>query len=171
MKTPIFAHGSMAGVQDLIDRGVLKYPSYIWVTDTNQYMFLNKQYVLEKIGIPELTGTLDKVVVLADLDDGIYQVKGQHKVTSDAFTTYDTGSFIFVIVQTIDGVQKIRRITADEIYDYTVVDGEVAHETTQVTTDYLDANGYVTDEDVAAIIEESIIDYPEEDIRRLFEED
>lgn len=171
MKTPIFAHGSMEGVLDLIDRGVLKYPSYIWVTDTNQYMFLNKQSTLEKIGIPELTGTLDEVLILVDLPDGIYKVQGQHKITSDSETTFSSGSFIFVIIQTIDGEQKIRRITADEIYDYTIIDGAVAHETTQVTTDYLDTNGYVTDDDVAAIIEESIVDYPDEDIRKLFEED
>lgn len=171
MLTPVFTHGTYENTIKAIQEGKIRYPAYCWIVDRGQYGFINKTNELEIIGIPEFVGTLDNVIILSDFDDGIYQVKGQHKVTSDAFTTFDTASFIFVIVQTIGDEKKIRRITADEIYDYTVIDGDVAHETTQVTTDYLDANGYVTDEDVAAIIEESIIDYPEEDIRKLFEED
>lgn len=169
MLTPVFTHGTYENTIKAIQEGKIRYPAYCWIVDRGQYGFINKTNELEIIGIPEFVGTLDNVIILSDFDDGIYQVKGQHKVTSDAYTTFDTASFIFVIVQTIDGEQKIRRITADEIYDYVVIDGEVAHETTQVTTDYLDANGYVTDEDVSRIIDESLVDYDDDTIRSLFD--
>lgn len=187
MLTPVFTHGTYEHTIEAIQQGKIKYPCYCWITDRGQYGFLNKSNELEVIGIPEFTGTLEEPIILSSLNDGIYQVKGIHKVISDAGTTFSSASFIIVIIQTIDGEQKIRRITADEIYDYTVSNGEITHETTQVTTDYLDEHGYVTEDVVDSkiqameasmqayienrvpeIIDESLDNYDESNIRDLF---
>lgn len=155
MLAPIFTHGTYANTIKAIEDGKIKYPGYCWISDRGEYGFINKDNQLEVIGIPELTGTIDNKIILSSLDDGLYQVKGQHKITADHATTFDSGSFILVVVQTIGGVKKVRRITADELTTYTIGE-DLSVEVDEVATkDYLDEKGYVTedfvDEKIAAM--------------------
>lgn len=168
MLTPVFSHGTYENTIKAIQEGKIKYPAYCWLTDIQEYGFLNKNNELETIGIPSYTGTLENKIILSDFSDGIYHVKGQYMVTNDSVTIFSTESFITVIVQTINNEQHIKHITSDEISDYVVVNGSEVSKATYITTDYMEEKGYTTTSDVEDIINESIVDYPDDDIRELF---
>jgi hypothetical protein len=51
-----------------------------------------------------------------------------------------------VVVQTIGGVKKVRRITADELTVYTIGEDLSVEENEVATKDYLDEHGYATEE-------------------------
>ena len=146
MLAPIFTHGTYENTIKAIQEGKIKYPSYCWVTDRGQYGFLNKQNQLEIIGIPELTGTIQNKIILSALDDGLYQVKGQHKITDDHPTTFDSTSFILVVVQTVGGVKKVSRIASDEVVRYEIGDDLTVTEDAYVTESYLKEHGYADEE-------------------------
>lgn len=146
MKTPIFAHGTYDKVLVAIEKGTIKYPAYVWIDDQDTYSFLNKDGELEICGIPKIVGTLEKAVILSSLDDGLYEVRGQHKITADHPTTFDSSGFILVVVQTIGGVKKVRRITADELTVYTIGEDLSVEENEVATKEYLDDKGYTTEE-------------------------
>ncbi len=145
MKAPVFAYGSLEKLQEAVARGRIKYPTYCWVYDTSQYAFVNKEGAIEIAGLPKLTGTLDKQIILADLQDGVYEIKGQHKVTESDSTVYLSASYIIVIIASKDNKKRIRRITADNISDYVVENGVATKSSEYVTSDYLTEHNYVTE--------------------------
>ena len=148
---PTFAHGTLAQVRQGIEDGRLKYPSYIWLDDSDQYAFLNKTGELEICAMPKYVGTLENPIILSSLNDGLYEISGQHKITADHLTTFDSSGFILVVVQTVDDVKKVRRITADEMSEY-IIDGEEVTVNEVATKEYLDEHGYMTEPDVDAKI-------------------
>lgn len=148
MVLPIFTHGTYEKTIKAIEDGRIKYPGYCWITDRSQYGFINKDNQLEVIGIPELTGTLGNEIILSSLNDGLYQVKGRHKITAEHITTFDCSSNIIVIIQTIDGIKKIRRITTDEIVTYTIGEDLSVAENEVATKDYLEQHDYITEPEV-----------------------
>lgn len=198
MLTPIFTHGTYANTIKAIEDGKIKYPAYCWMTDVQQYGFLNKNNELEVIGIPELTGTEENEIILSLLNDGLYQIKGKHKITANDETTYYSMSPILCVVQTIDGQKKVKRITADTIEDCVVNENlEVTRETV-ATKEWVQAQGYADTtyidykmeilkqelEDeieelvrpvvypmVTQIINEEVTSVPIEDIEELFDEE
>lgn len=143
MLVPIFTHGTYANTIKAIEQRKITYPAYLWITDRQQYGFLNKNNELEVIGIPEYTGTLENAIILDGLIDGLYQVNGIYRITSDYPTTFSTTSNVIVIVQTINDIKKIRVITAEDLMTYTIADGGVTSDSV-VTSDYLEAKGYDT---------------------------
>lgn len=143
IKNPIFAHGSESAILALIQSGEIKYPAYLWYTDKNTYNFLDKNGKIETIDFPKLEGTLDDMIILSDLFEGIYYIKGVYKITASDNTIYSAGSYIIVLVG--NNGNKVRRITADDFEDYTIEDGQIVSTSSLVTSDYLDENGYVTD--------------------------
>lgn len=168
MLAPIFTHGTYENTIKALEDGKIKYPAYCWVTDKNLYGFINKNNELEWIGIPSENGTMQNPIILSSLNDGLYQVKGQHKITADYPTTFDTASYILVVVQTIDGVKKIRRITADELSVYTINEDLSVDVNEVATKDYLDEHGYVTDsqvDDKIAVLKQELEDEIEELVR------
>ena len=155
MLAPIFTHGTYANTVKAIEEGKIKYPAYLWISDRGQYGFLNKQNQLEVIGIPELTGTIQNKIILSTLDDGLYQVRGQYKITADHPTTFDSSSYILVVVQTMGGLKKVTRISSDELIRYTINEDLSVTEEAYITQSYLDEKGYATedfvDEKIAAM--------------------
>ena len=149
IKNPIFAHGTESAIQSLISSHEITYPAYLWYTDKNTYNFLDKEGNIECIDFPKLTGTLDDKVILSELGNGIFYIKGQYKITASDQTVYSAGSYIIVIV---DG-PKIRRITADEIETCTIQSGAITARDTVVTAQYLEDNGYATEDYVDTAIE------------------
>ncbi len=146
MKTPKFAHGTLASAYKAIESGRITYPAYIWIDDTDQYSFLNKNGELEICGIPKIVGTLEKAIILSSLEDGLYEIQGQHKITADHPTTFDSSSYILVVIQTINGTKKIRRITADELDTY-VINEDLSVDVVEVaTSEYLKDKGYTTED-------------------------
>lgn len=161
MLTPIFAHGTYENTIKAIEDGKLIYPAYLWISDLKQYGFLNKHDELELIGIPEYTGTLENTLILSTFEDGLYQVKGQYKITEDYETTFSSFSPVIVVIQTINGRKTIRRITADELTTYTIT-GDLSVNVNEVATqDYLDQHHYATEEYVdrqVAAMEELLLE-------------
>lgn len=72
-----------------------------------------------------LTGSVFSPVVVSDLSDGFYKVVGAYKLSNDVITIYSSSTGHFVIVETINGVKHIKQITANNIIDHTVANGEV----------------------------------------------
>lgn len=152
MKSPVFAHGRMENVRRAIENGTLKYPSYVWIDDTDQYAFLNKYEQLEICGIPQLVGTLENQIILSLLDDGLYQVKGNHKITANDPTTFLSASYVLCVVQTIDNQKKVKRITADEIVDYVIEEDLTVTKDAIATEKYLEQKGYADEDYIDAKI-------------------
>lgn len=145
MKNPVFAYGTYAKLQSAVEKGKVKYPTYCWVHDRLQYAFVNKDGGIELVGIPKLVGTLDNELILSELKDGVYLIKGQHRITEDSEPVFLAASYIIAIVATSGLTKKVRRITVDDVEDYDVSGGIVTKNTKVVTTEYLDENHYVTE--------------------------
>lgn len=182
---PTFAHGTLEQIERAIAQGKLEYPSYCWIDDTDQYAFLNKYGELERGGIPKITGTLENEIVLSNLPDGVYQVKGQHRVSTYDPTVFLSASYVICIVMTIDGFKKVKRITADEVTDYVVEDDVVTSRDSIVTESYLRENGYANtayvdakiaalkveiEHDIEPLVEPVVEKYIDENIQGIGEE-
>ena len=154
MKNPVFAYGTYAKLESAVRSGKVKYPTYCWVHDSLQYAFVNKNGDIELVGLPKLTGTLKNEIILSELVDGVYLIKGQHRIAESSETVYLSASYIIAIVAT-DGLnKKVRRITVDQIEDYTVdPTGEPTKSDGYVTAQYLTDHHYVTD----AYVDEKIV--------------
>ena len=145
MKNPVFAYGTYANLQSAVEKGKVKYPTYCWLHDRLQYAFVNKNGGIELVGIPKLVGALDNELVLSELKDGVYLIKGQHRITENSEPIFLAASYIIAIVATSGLTKKVRRITVDDIEDYDVAGGIVTKNTKTVTTEYLEENHYVTE--------------------------
>lgn len=177
MKAPVFAYGTMDALVKAIEKGKIKYPAYVWLKDSLQYAFVNKELGIEVVGLPKLTGTLDNQIVLSELDGGVYEIKGQYQVVDGAETVFLSASYIIVIVRHRDNETKVRIITADNIFDFTVVNGEIVETDQNVTVKYLTEHEYVTetqvDDKIAAMaitLEQEIKDYVDSIIQQQIEE-
>lgn len=166
MKAPVFAYGTMDALVTAVEKGKIKYPSYIWLKDTLQYAFVNKNQEIEVVGLPKLTGTLEKQLILSELNGGVYEIKGQYKVTEDAETVFLSASYVIAIVKQTTNGAKVRLITADDVLDFTTEGGEITDTDKNVTEKYLIEHGYVTetqvDEKIAVMevtLKEELIDY------------
>lgn len=152
MKVPIFTHGTYDNTIKAIQDGKIKYPAYCWITDKELYGFLNKENKLETIGIPQLTGVDDKQIILSELDDGLYEVKGQYKITPTSETVFISFTPVSCIIQTIDEVKTIKRITSDEIVNYKIINDEEFTSDLYVTESYLREHGYASEDYIDARI-------------------
>ena len=162
MLTPIFTHGTYANTIKAINEGKLRYPAYCWCVDTSQYGFVNKNNELEIIGIPTLVGTQENEIILSSLYDGLYEIKGQHKITANDETTYYSMSNILCIVQTINGKKKVKRITADQIEDC------VVEEDLSVTRDIVATQEWIKEQGYA---DKTYIDYKFEILKQQIEDE
>ena len=104
--------------------------------------------------ITNLTGTLDEPVLVETLDNGIYSIRGQYKISDQFETIYlSATNNLFVVEKTTD-VTHIKKITSSEIIDYTITLEGV--QVSQIaTTAYIESCGYATtsyvDEKIASL--------------------
>ncbi len=70
--------------------------------------------------IYNLVGTLDKFVIVSELSDGVYKIRGQYKICLGDATVYSSANDNFFLVGHSDGVATIRKITSSDIFDYTL---------------------------------------------------
>lgn len=148
MKAPVFAYGTMDALEKAVAKGKIKYPAYVWLKDTLQYAFINKEQQIELVGLPKLTGTLENQLILSDLAGGVYEIKGQYKVTENAETVFLSASYVIAIVKRIENGAKVRLITADDVYDFTTEGGEITDTDKNVTVNYLVEHHYTTEQQV-----------------------
>lgn len=166
MKAPVFAYGTYAKLEDAVSKGKVKYPTYCWVSDRLQYAFVNKYGQIEIVGLPKLTGTLENEIIMSNLTDGVYEIKGQHRIAEGTEPVYLSASYIMGIVSSDGDTKKVRRITADDIEDWNVTNGEAERSQIYATDKYLEEKGYMTetavDNKIAAMqetLEEEMKDY------------
>jgi hypothetical protein len=127
-----------------------KYTAYIVNQDPNGVYFAtalsadNIDYnTLGNRPIENLVGTLDTPIKIANLNTGMYKVKGQYKVSATDVTTYLSTDGDLFIIEISDTEKLIKRFTKDTIQDYVISDNGV-EKRTYVTDKYLLDNGYCT---------------------------
>lgn len=93
--------------------------------------------------IINMIGTLDNPIIVSDLEDGNYNIKGQYKISDLIETVYLSGSdALFIVKKTEDSI-NIKMITSDNITDYQITNGNIVSNK-YVTEDYLKSNNYAT---------------------------
>ena len=108
--------------------------------------------------IVNLIGDLDDPIIIDKLDTGIYNVKGQYKISNLIETIYLSASSVLIMVEKDGSVTHIKHITTDKIADFFISDNSVtSHE--YITDQYLKDNNYANidyvDNKIAAL-EQSI---------------
>lgn len=126
--------------------------------------------------IINLVGTMDKPIMVSDLDDGIYRIKGQYKITVDDITTYLNPNYCIFIISNNNGITYVKKISNEEIIDYRVTDVVIKTNLT-ITEEYLSEKGYITssyvDKKIEALetfIKDDIKSYIQEEVSKLFNE-
>lgn len=107
--------------------------------------------------IENVEGTIDNPVTLDTLDNGIYKIVGQYKITASDETTYLSmnSNLFFVEKDSENSMVYIKKISASDICDY-IINGKKKIITSVVpTTEWLQKQGYVTesyvDQKIAAL--------------------
>ena len=92
------------------------------------YDSLGNKPVINKIG------TLDSPITVDQLEDGIYKIRGQYKLTESAITIYLSSNDNFFLVKTENDITYIKKISAMDITDYTInSDGSISASTIPTT--------------------------------------
>ena len=127
--------------------------------------------------IVNLIGTLDEPIMVSELDDGIYRIKGQYKISDLEETIYLSASDILMTVSKNNQNIEIKKITSDNITDYIVTTSDIS-KNTYVTEQYLKDNNYTTssyvDTKIEALevsIKEDMRGYVQEAITEVFGEE
>lgn len=125
-------------------------------------------------GIPEISGTSERPIVLSELEPGLYRVKGVYKIAPNTettvFTTIDHIAFV-----SDDDAPNIKVITDNSIYDYIVTEDTVTFISEYATKQYISDN-YTTityvDNKIAALeseISQIIEDFHEKVVTIVYE--
>lgn len=96
-------------------------------------------------------GTLSDTLIVGNLDNGFYSVSGEYKIFEEHITSFSTSTEHLFAVEVKEDVKYVKEISAEKITTYTLSDGVVSVQET-VTTDFLDENGYMTEEEFDAKI-------------------
>lgn len=110
--------------------------------------------------IENIVGDLDNVIIIKDLNNGYYKIKGQYKIFEDDETNYLSVDGDLFLIGTSNDSKYIKRITTDSIYDFIIKDDGVVKKI-YITDDYLNDCGYSTTEYVdkkITALEEAIKD-------------
>ena len=114
--------------------------------------------------IVNFVGTLDKPIIVSDLNDGIYNIKGQYKISDLIDTIYLSASNVIFTVRKDADKTFIKSITSNNISDFCISNGSISsHE--YITDQYLKDNNYVTAEYVEVKIQ-ALQQSIEEDVKQ-----
>ena len=115
--------------------------------------------------------------MVSELDDGIYRIKGQYKISDLEETIYLSASDILMTVSKNNQNIEIKKITSDDITDYIIANSDIS-KNTYITEQYLKDNNYVTtayvDTKIEALelsIKEDMRGYVQEAITEVFGEE
>lgn len=96
--------------------------------------------------IENIVGSLQSPVYIDQLHDGIYHITGNYKLFAEAATTYmSANSNLFLVEHGDGGTTHIKKLSASEIYDYTLSSDKELTTSTVPTTEWLSSQGYVTE--------------------------
>lgn len=92
--------------------------------------------------IINLTGTLDKKIYVDNLQNGTYYIDGIYKISDKDETQYSSSVKNIFLVEHINDLTYIKKISATEIIDYEI--GNNIKTSISLTSEYLESNNYVT---------------------------
>lgn len=119
--------------------------------------------------IINIIGTMSEPIVLDLLDSGTYAVKGQYKISSTINTVFISYSNVTAYIERTPIITYVKLISPKDIKTYKISDEEV-NEYEVITTDYLKNMKYITEDDLADIIDSKIEQQLEEKIDQKIEE-
>lgn len=93
--------------------------------------------------IINLTGTLDDPIILTELSNGVYLIKGQYQIAETDETIYLGASYNLFSIENNKTLSKIKKITSDTIIDYRVENNKITS-SSLITDQYLESRGYAT---------------------------
>ena len=93
--------------------------------------------------IINMVGTLDEPIILTELSDGFYSIKGQYQITENDETIYLGASYILFSIEHNGSARYIKKISSHEIIDYTI-ENDTISSSSMITQEYLETKGYVT---------------------------
>lgn len=99
---------------------------------------------LGNLPITNLIGTLEKPIIVSELESGIYKISGRYKITQTDLTVYLNPNINIFIIDKTDEIISIKKISNEEIIDYSVKNDIVSKTNLTITEDYLIKNGYTT---------------------------
>lgn len=104
--------------------------------------------------IENIIGSLEEPIIISELSNGIYSVKGQYKIADTEETIFlAASSVLFIVEKSAEGI-LIKKITSSEIIDYSIKDSVVSSSSI-VTRTFLEEQGFITakyvDEKIAAL--------------------
>lgn len=106
------------------------------------------------------SGTLSDPLIIGDLNDGLYSVSGEYKIFSEYPTIFSSSINHLFVVEKDNNTAYVKDVSAKKIVTYILSDGQVTIQDI-VTTNYLDENKYITENDFNAKIE--VLDYVTKD--------
>ena len=136
----------------LSDRGT--YEAYIvnrnargtfYITPLNAYSGSIDYDSLGHKPIVNLYGGIEQPIIIDKQNDGVYAINGNYKISDRLETVFSSANNnLFIVSHMDDGTVKIKKISTDEIIDYTVSDS--VSESIVPTTEWLQSQGYVTEQ-------------------------
>ena len=93
--------------------------------------------------IVNLVGTLDEPIMVSELDNGLYRIKGQYKISDLEETVYLSASDVICTVSKDTKGIVIKCITSDNITDYLITSSDIS-KNSYITNQYLKDNNYTT---------------------------
>ena len=119
-------------------------------------------YYDDIIGAPVLSkvGTMEDIIILNELADGIYAVKGLFRITSESSEIVNSSSYELVVVK--ENGKYVTRIEGKDTLTYDTSSAVQPSVDRSVTQTWLDNNGYTTDTVVDEMIDEQFNERLEE---------
>lgn len=110
--------------------------------------------LLEHIPIANKYGEISSPIIISDLENGSYSIKGQYKIGGDNETVYVSSKDVIMLVESDDEYKYITRLGAKGIYQYTLdLDTNKVTINEYATQSWILAQGYTTENYVDKAIE------------------
>lgn len=132
--------------------------------------------------IENLVGTLDKPVVIEELNSGIYKVSGQYRITTLIETVFLSSIPNLFFVSKYDTHIDIKQIDTDNTVIYSILNGQVLKKTVVTddmlgnfaSRDYIDSKiaalDFLTKDDIKEYVDELLLNTVEEMVTQKVEE-
>ena len=110
---------------------------------------------LADIPVINKVGSMGAEIILSDLDDGIYSVKGNYKIGGNMNTVYIASANTIVLIESDENYKYITKLGANKInvYTFDIATSEVA-KVDYATESWVSEQGYVNQDYVSQAIED-----------------
>lgn len=96
--------------------------------------------------ISNMYGDIGSPIIISDLSDGIYKVKGNYKITENDVTNYASSNDTLFLIKRKDEQTLIRKITSDDFISYIISNSNIISTSSVLTEDWINQQNYATTE-------------------------